>query len=411
MKSLAKKWLRAFTLTVVLVVVPRAAHATWIEGKVFCDDGDSEIDAGDTGLDGVTLEAVGQKPGATFTDTTGDAVPVSPAVRGYYRIMLPPTDDTYLVRPKAGLPPGSAVLIPASGEYSVFINSGTGDPSNARKTRNFLVGGCRGSTTTSTMQSTPGTSTSSTTRTGQTSTSTTRNPGSSSTSSTRNPGSSSTSTTRTNGSSSTTTSQTTGSTSTTVGTGGVPVPPNCGDGRLDLDEECDDGNRVGGDGCDANCAAEETAETWRIDLRVRRRGVEKLVYHTLLRDVPSALLGTVPVRVQLSSHGFQMLDAEIPASAFRVKPRPVLAQPDARFARARGDFGIWRIKLRLTPYSGFSGYNLRLFVRGELLPDMFSMAHLTAVFGIGSTVYTATDPIHADPPGKVLWYIHPVLDD
>jgi cysteine-rich repeat protein len=37
----------------------------------------------------------------------------------------------------------------------------------------------------------------------------------------------------------------------------TPTPePACGDGRVQGDEECDDGNRVGGDGCDADCNLE-----------------------------------------------------------------------------------------------------------------------------------------------------------
>jgi hypothetical protein len=47
------------------------------------------------------------------------------------------------------------------------------------------------------------------------------------------------------------------------------------------------------------------------------------------------------VHITLSSRGFQMLDAELPASSFRVKPHPTLAQPDARVAKAEGKFGIW----------------------------------------------------------------------
>ena len=404
MKMPRKTSLRALTLVVVLLVVPRAARATWIEGKVFCDDdGDSHVDAADTPLDGVTIEAVSQgaSPGTTLSDTTGDAVPVSPAVRGYYRILLPQVDDTYLIRPKSGLPPGSSVVIPASGRYSVFIDSGTGDPTNARKTRNFLVGGCHGSTT-STVHTTPGSSTSSTTpTTGHTSTSTTPTGHTTTTSSTP-----------TGGNGSTTTTPTSGNTTTTVrGPGGSPVPPNCGDGILQGDEECDDGNRVDGDGCDASCATEDTAETWSINLRVRPRGIERLDYLALLRDVPSALLGTAPVHLTLSSGEFQMLDAELPASAFRVKPQPVLAQPDGRLAKAVGQFGIWRIELTLTPVTGIRAYDAHLVVKGEMLPNMFAKLRLTTVIRIGDVVYTVTDPIKANRTGKFLRYIHPVLQD
>ena len=37
----------------------------------------------------------------------------------------------------------------------------------------------------------------------------------------------------------------------------APPPPNCGDGALTSDEACDDGNKVGSDGCAANCLAVE----------------------------------------------------------------------------------------------------------------------------------------------------------
>jgi hypothetical protein len=144
---------------------------------------------------------------------------------------------------------------------------------------------------------------------------------------------------------------------------------------------------------------------------VRDRDFDRLVYFTFLRNVPAALLGTAPVHITLSSRDFQMLDAEIPASAFTVKPQPTLAQPDGRFARAVGDFGIWRIKLRLRPSTGVRGYDVRLFVKGEMLPEMFGFTHLTAVIRIGTVVYTATDPMRANPQGKRMRYIHPVLDD
>jgi cysteine-rich repeat protein len=189
------------------------------------------------------------------------------------------------------------------------------------------------------------------------------------------------------------------------------LPPNCGDGVLNLDEECDDGNRADGDGCDATCGTEDTAETWELSLRVRKNDVERLDYLTLLLDVPSALLGSAPVHITLSSRGFQMLEAELPASAFRVKPHPTLAQPDARVAKAKGKFGIWHIKLVLTPVTGIRAYNAKLFVRGEMLPDMFKILYLTSEIRIGDVVYTATDRIRANRDGRFLRYIHPVLTE
>jgi cysteine-rich repeat protein len=414
MKSFAKMPPCGLLLAAAVLVLPATARATWIEGKVFCDDGDSRSDGGDTPLDGVTIEAVSQGSGAAFTDATGDAVPVSPAVRGYYRITLPHTDDTYLVRPRSGLPPGSAVIVPDSGQFTVGIDSGTGDPSNARKTRNFLVAGCDGSATTST--TTPGTgnsSTSSTTPgTGNSSTSTTTPGTGNSSTSTTTPGTgnSSTSTTTRNGGGSTTSTLTTGG-STTTSPADNPPPPNCGDGVVTLDEECDDGNQAGGDGCSAACATEDTSETWSINIRLRGKRPETLDYRTFLPNLPSALLGTAPVHLTLSAGPFHMLDAEIPASAFRVKPKPVLVQPDGRHAKAAGEFGIWRVKLELTPVTGLAVYEAHLRVRGELLPGPFAMLNLTAVIQVGNVVYTATDPIKSNWTGKYLRYIHPVLDD
>ena len=189
------------------------------------------------------------------------------------------------------------------------------------------------------------------------------------------------------------------------------MPPNCGDGVVNIDEECDDGNQAVGDGCDPACATEDTSETWSIDIRVRGKRDETLDYVTFLPNLPSGLLGTAPARLTLSSGSFQMLDAEIPASAFRVKPKPVLAQPDGVRAKAVGEFGIWRIKLELTPVTGLAAYDAHLRVRGEMLPGPFRMLHLTAVIQVGDVVYTATDPIKSNWTGKFLRYIHPVLDD
>src|SRR5262245_36250968 len=155
------------------LAVPLPARATWIEGKVFCDDGDAKFDAGDTPVDGVRIAAVRQHGGATFTDTTGDAVPVSPAVPGYYRVLLPALSDTYALSIQSGLPSGAGVLLPSGGSYSVEIISGSGDLSNARKTRNFLLRNCGGGGATTTTIQGGGSTTSTTPTTGNTSTSTT----------------------------------------------------------------------------------------------------------------------------------------------------------------------------------------------------------------------------------------------
>jgi hypothetical protein len=60
-----------------LLLIAGPARATWIEGKVYCDDGDFQFSAGDTPVERRGREAVSQtaSPGTTLTDTTGDAVP------------------------------------------------------------------------------------------------------------------------------------------------------------------------------------------------------------------------------------------------------------------------------------------------------------------------------------------------
>ena len=115
--------------------------------------------------------------------------------------------------------------------------------------------------------------------------------------------------------------------------------------------------------------------------------------------------------MSLSSGGFQMLEADIPASAFRTRPRPVLAQPDGRFARGGGQFGIWRVRLVFRPVTGYRAYDVGLFVRGEMLPEVFGRVMLTTVIRVGDVVYTTTDPLKANKTGRFLRYIHPVLDD
>ena len=285
---------------------------------------------------------------------------------------------------------------------STTLNGGGGSTSTT-------LNGGGGSTTSTTLNGGGGSTSTTLNGGGGSTTSTTLNGGGGSTSTTLNGGGSSTSTTLNGGGATTTTTPTSATTSTTT-PGGAPPPPNCGDGIVNPDEECDDANQVAGDGCSA-CAAEDTAETWKLSLRVRHLGLDRLVYFTMLRDVPSALLGTAPVHITLSSGEFQMLDAVIPASAFRVRPTPVLVQPDAVFARAAGRFGIWRIKLRFKPLTGIRAYDVRLFVKGEMLPEMFGRIFLTTVIRIGSLPYVATDPIRANRSGKYLRYIHPVLPD
>jgi hypothetical protein len=203
-----------------VLILAGSARATWIEGKVFCDNGDTLYGPGDTPLNGVEVKAVSQdnSPGTTCKDTTGDAaagdgnclgVPpgVVSVVAGYYRIMLPHVDDDYVVMlTGVGVPSGASVLNPASGQYLVKIDSGSGDPSNARKTRNFLLHDCPGGSTTSTTHQ-PTTSTSKTTT--STSTSTTHSTTSTSSSTTAQPTTSSSTSTSTTSTSSTSSSSTT----------------------------------------------------------------------------------------------------------------------------------------------------------------------------------------------------------
>ena len=189
-----------------VLILAGSARATWIEGKVFCDDGDGNFDAGDTPLDGVQVKATNSV--GPCTDTTGDAaagdgvcqgVPpgVIPIVAGYYRIMLPHIDDTYTTMLTAvGIPPGTSVILPASGQYSVVIDSGTGDPSNARKTRNFLLAPCPVPTTTSSSSTSTSSSSSTTSTDNPTTSSTTSTTSTSATSSSSTTVTSTTSTTR-----------------------------------------------------------------------------------------------------------------------------------------------------------------------------------------------------------------------
>jgi hypothetical protein len=139
--------------------------------------------------------------------------------------------------------------------------------------------------------------------------------------------------------------------------------------------------------------------------------VDRFAYFGQLHDLPAALLGTAPVHVSLSSGGFQMLEADIPVSAFRTKPRPVLAQPDGRFARGVGQLGIWRVKIVFRPVTGYPAYDVALFVKGEMLPEVFGRLLVTTVIRVGDVVYTTTDPLKANRTGRFLRYIHPVLDD
>ena len=379
---------------------------------------------------GVPSGAGGLSRGAEFD--VDDRSVVVPAGADYLAFQIQSADE--LDGPDSLVLSVAALVLPASGDdggggstTSTTLNGGGGSTTSTTlnggggSTSTTLNGG--GGSTTSTTLNGGGGTTSTTLNGGGGSTSTTLNGGGGSTTSTTlngggsttsttldGGGGSSTSTTLNGGGGSTTSTTPTSATTSTTAPGGVPPPPNCGDGIINVDEECDDANQVAGDGCIA-CVTEDTSTTWELGLRVRSEGLERLVYYARLRDVPSELLGTVPVHLTLSSGEFRMLDAVIPASAFRVRPSPVLVQPDAVFARAAGRFGIWRIKLRFRPVTGIQAYDVRLFVKGEMLPEMFAKLFLTTVIRVGAVPYVATDPITANWSGKFLRYIHPVLPD
>ena len=199
-----------------VLILAGSARATWIEGKVFCDNGDHMKGAGDTPLDGVLVKAVGGTCVASppnCADTTGDDVPVSPAVAGYYRILLPHVDGDYSVMIASGLPAGAEVVVPVDGTCEKHIDVDTGDPSNARKTCDFLVYPCVSPTTSTTHQTSTSTSTSHSTATTSTSSSTTQQPTTSTSTS-----SSTTSTTSTSSTSSSSTTVTSTTSTTRVTT-------------------------------------------------------------------------------------------------------------------------------------------------------------------------------------------------
>jgi len=145
---------RSFLLLVAsaLLGVASAAQACYINGKIFCDDNFSgAIDGGDSTRDGVVVKVTSltAMPGAMFLDTSGDAIPVGPAVPGLYRINLPGRTDDYRVElTGAGVPPSASVLIPPSGAYGTppvaAIHINPGDPVlNHADGVNFLLAQCQ----------------------------------------------------------------------------------------------------------------------------------------------------------------------------------------------------------------------------------------------------------------------------
>jgi hypothetical protein len=165
MRKIAGLWACA---TAATLLAAGAAHAHHVQGKVWCDaNGNGSIDGLDTPIDGVVVRAVSQtvSPGQTFLDTTGDSNPSGNPGPGAYRINLPTRTDNYLVNlTGAGLPGGSAVVLPAGGSYLINIVTGNSMLDHVDGA-DFLVNHCvTPATTTSSSSSSSSTSTSSTTR-------------------------------------------------------------------------------------------------------------------------------------------------------------------------------------------------------------------------------------------------------
>jgi hypothetical protein len=179
---------RALPLLLLALALPSAALAHHIDGTLYCDvNWNGVIDGPDTPLNNYTAKVVSQtvSPGETFTDASDSS--------GYYYIGLPARTDDYLVS-LSGLPGGQAVVVPASGSWSIHIVTGNSQLDHADNV-NFLVQGCAPQPTTTTTSTT--TTTTHTTTTTST-TSTTTQPTTTSTTSTS-------STTTTSASSTTTT--------------------------------------------------------------------------------------------------------------------------------------------------------------------------------------------------------------
>jgi hypothetical protein len=128
----------AFAL--VLATAP-AARAWHISGQVFCDvNGNQTIDGADAPRDGVgvLITSLTASPGTTFAATTGGG-------NGFYTRSLPDHDDDYRVElTGAGLPAGTATLVPASGAYgapptaAIHLQGSAFDANGV----SFLVDGC-----------------------------------------------------------------------------------------------------------------------------------------------------------------------------------------------------------------------------------------------------------------------------
>ncbi len=127
---------------VFVLSIASGAHANWLQGTLYCDsDFSRTFSAGDTPLDGVKIGITAQTslPGQQGNDISGDAIPQSPAVPGFYKIFLPARiEDWLVVLPGPGLPPGASIILPASGSYLAHIDPST-PATNHVDGLNFLI--------------------------------------------------------------------------------------------------------------------------------------------------------------------------------------------------------------------------------------------------------------------------------
>lgn len=138
---MSRRHLYFVLLPLVVCTLPIAAPSAWawhISGQVLCDsNGNAGIDAGDTPINGVgvLITALTASPGSTFSTST--------AGTGSYTQSLPDHEEDYSVQLTTGLPPGSSVIIPASGGCGVGASPPLHLQTNAfDATCDFLVTGC-----------------------------------------------------------------------------------------------------------------------------------------------------------------------------------------------------------------------------------------------------------------------------
>ena len=143
-----KTYLRALVTLAVMFLTTGPVWAHHISGLIYCDENRSGvIDLGDRPLDGVVVKitSLTADPGATLVDTSGDTIPFSPAVPGFYYVGLPSRSDDYKDELMSGLPGGSTVIFPPPGGVylSLPIITCSGCPTNKKEDVNFLVDGCQ----------------------------------------------------------------------------------------------------------------------------------------------------------------------------------------------------------------------------------------------------------------------------